>query len=400
MKAYVLSLQQQGGWASRVFQVNMSIAILPMSAEFNWNLATVGLIKSSFFWGYLLTQADTVGGKRVLAFGVIWWSIATALTPVAAKIGLPFLLVVRAFMGISEGVAMPAMNNILSKWIPVAKRNKKSTKTGGAVEVPRISQTIILRQLTWLNPTRLLDSVRDLGPRKIITEVMMMTSTKAEMDGTKTLKSRKFVPQASKVTFDKSSPRDRQNQEKQHCYSKKKSNFDIQRPYDVPVNQRYSFVNGIRKLWVFSTDKPHTPTSKTAPRTEIRIQGYDYSSGVWQFEGYGYVPKGTSGVCVMQVFGSSPPHATTLVLSVYNGSLSSYRDPVLVPNIYNKWFRLNVIHDVDSSKVKVFINGVLKFQAEGRGGSSHYFKFGVYAQDDDSHCMESRWKGIKVLKKE
>lgn len=38
----------------------MSIAILPMSAEFNWNPATVGLIQSSFFWGYLLTQ---VGGE-------------------------------------------------------------------------------------------------------------------------------------------------------------------------------------------------------------------------------------------------------------------------------------------------------------------------------------------------
>ena len=46
--------------------------------------------------------ADTVGGKQVLAFGVIWWSIATILTPVAAKVGLPFLLVVRAFMGIGE----------------------------------------------------------------------------------------------------------------------------------------------------------------------------------------------------------------------------------------------------------------------------------------------------------
>lgn len=46
--------------------------------------------------------ADTVGGKQVLAFGVIWWSVATILTPVAAKLGLPFLLVARAFMGIGE----------------------------------------------------------------------------------------------------------------------------------------------------------------------------------------------------------------------------------------------------------------------------------------------------------
>ncbi|KAJ6837857.1 ascorbate transporter, chloroplastic-like [Iris pallida] len=111
-------------------RVNMSIAILPMSAEFNWNPATVGLIQSSFFWGYLLTQiaggiwADKIGGKLVLGFGVVWWSIATILTPFAARVGLPFLLVMRAFMGIGEGVAMPAMNNILSKWIPVSERSR------------------------------------------------------------------------------------------------------------------------------------------------------------------------------------------------------------------------------------------------------------------------------------
>ncbi|KAK7824298.1 putative glycerol-3-phosphate acyltransferase 8 [Quercus suber] len=179
-------------------RVNMSIAILPMSKEFNWNSATVGLIQSSFFWGYLLTQivggiwADKIGGKVVLGFGVVWWSIATILTPIAARVGLPFLLVVRAFMGIgevlkfnltesgllcvlpwltmavfaniggwiadtlimqsigflgpaffltqlshvktpamavlcmacSQGVAMPAMNNILSKWIPVSERSR------------------------------------------------------------------------------------------------------------------------------------------------------------------------------------------------------------------------------------------------------------------------------------
>ncbi|CAO2840815.1 unnamed protein product [Amaranthus hypochondriacus] len=111
-------------------RVNMSIAILPMAAEYGWSPTTVGLIQSSFFWGYLLTQvaggiwADTIGGKTVLGFGVVWWSIATALTPIAAKLGLPFLLFVRAFMGIGEGVAMPAMNNILSKWVPVSERSR------------------------------------------------------------------------------------------------------------------------------------------------------------------------------------------------------------------------------------------------------------------------------------
>lgn len=55
--------------------------------------------------------ADTVGGKQVLGFGVVWWSIATALTPIAAKLGLPFLLVTRAFMGIGE---VRSVNNALN----------------------------------------------------------------------------------------------------------------------------------------------------------------------------------------------------------------------------------------------------------------------------------------------
>lgn len=111
-------------------RVNMSIAILPMAEQFGWDTATIGIVQSSFFWGYLLTQvlggvwADKFGGKRVLSFGVIWWSLATALTPVAASLGLPVLLVMRAFMGVGEGVAMPAMNNLLSRWVPVGERSR------------------------------------------------------------------------------------------------------------------------------------------------------------------------------------------------------------------------------------------------------------------------------------
>lgn len=101
----------------------------------------------------------------------------------------------------------------------------------------------------------------------------------------------------------------------------------------------------------------------------------------------------------MQVFGASAPHATTLMVRVYHGALRYYRRNVLVPNIYNRWFRLNVIHDVDAGKVKVFIDGHLKLNASGRGGTSHTFKCGVYAQDNDSNRMESRWKNIKVLRK-
>ncbi|KAM7523606.1 hypothetical protein LguiA_013508 [Lonicera macranthoides] len=127
-------------------------------------------------------------------------------------------------------------------------------------------------------------------------------------------------------------------------------------------------------------------------------EGYDYSSVIWQFKGHGYVLEGSSDVCIMQLFEASG-HATTLMLRTYNGTLSYYRASVIVPNICNKWFQLNIIYDVEANQLEVYINRVLKFKASSQGGKFHYFKFGVYAQDDDSNYMKSLWKRIKVLKK-
>ena len=63
----------------------------------------------------------------------------------------------------------------------------------------------------------------------------------------------------------------------------------------------------------------------------------NYSSGVWQFEGYAFVPSGTTGVSIMQVFGAAK-HATTLMLHVYGGALVYYNDwtRVVDRGIYNR----------------------------------------------------------------
>ncbi|KAJ0973304.1 hypothetical protein J5N97_021263 [Dioscorea zingiberensis] len=175
------------------------------------------------------------------------------------------------------------------------------------------------------------------------------------------------------------------------------SNFVIQSPYNLSVTDRYSFVDGIHKMWVLSSDEPHSPSSLTAPRTEIRIHGYDYNWGVWQFEGHAYVPSGTSGVSIMQVFGATT-QATTLMLHVYNGALMYYNYKLIADEIYDKWFQLNVIHDVAASMVRVFIDRELKLNVSDHGGVLHYFKCGVYAQNHSSYFMESQWKGIKLMK--
>ncbi|XP_020246271.1 citrate-binding protein-like [Asparagus officinalis] len=176
-------------------------------------------------------------------------------------------------------------------------------------------------------------------------------------------------------------------------------NFEMQWPYNLNLSDRYSNTDGVRRLWVYSTDKPFNPTTTTKPRTEIRIRGYDYSSGVWQFEGYGFVPNGTSGTSIVQIHRTTYP-ATVLMLMVVDGQLKFYHRTLVEPNIYDRWMRVNVIHDVDSNKITVFVNDVQKLEIEGNGPNAFYFKCGVYGQTDETYYMESMWRDIRVLKKD
>lgn len=108
-------------------RINLSVAILPMSKQYNWSSSTKGLVQSAFFAGYITTQilggrlSDAHGGRIVLATGVTIWSVCTALTPLAAN-SLVTLLLIRALLGVGEGVAMPAMNAVVAKWVPAETR--------------------------------------------------------------------------------------------------------------------------------------------------------------------------------------------------------------------------------------------------------------------------------------
>ena len=128
------------------------------------------------------------------------------------------------------------------------------------------------------------------------------------------------------------------------------------------------------------------------------MQGHDYSSGVWQFEGYGNVPSGTS---VMQIHNEDAgARATTLMLHVYNGTLRHYSGAVVEDNIYDRWFRLNVVHDVGASTVAVYVDGEERFSTTVIPSESYYFKFGVYVQHHDvSPRVESRWRNVTVYAK-
>ncbi|KAK1437142.1 hypothetical protein QVD17_02927 [Tagetes erecta] len=114
-------------------RVVMSVAIVPLAAKHGWNSSFLGIVQSSFLWGYIFSSlvggalVDKYGGKRVIAWGVLLWSLATLVTPWAANHSTMGLLAVRAFFGLAEGVAMPSMNIILSRWFPC---NERATAVG------------------------------------------------------------------------------------------------------------------------------------------------------------------------------------------------------------------------------------------------------------------------------
>ncbi|KAG5142866.1 hypothetical protein AAZX31_07G135900 [Glycine max] len=109
-------------------RVVMSVAIVPLAAKHGWSNSFLGIVQSSFLWGYIFSSViggalvDRYGGKRVLACGVFMWSLATILTPLAANHSTVSLLAIRAFFGLAEGVAFPSMSTLLSRWFPTNER--------------------------------------------------------------------------------------------------------------------------------------------------------------------------------------------------------------------------------------------------------------------------------------
>ena len=135
-------------------RANIADAIIPMSQDMGVGSSVQGLVLSSFFTGYGATQilggtlADTfgriptrpdatsrkanargnsrtgtAGGKRVLALAVLMWSLATLLTPSAAKLGVTSLIAARVTMGLGEGPAFPAIHSMIARSVPKASQS-------------------------------------------------------------------------------------------------------------------------------------------------------------------------------------------------------------------------------------------------------------------------------------
>lgn len=112
-------------------RTNISIAAQQIRGEFGISQVQLGTVLTAFILGYALTQpvagrlADRFGGQRVIAWGIVWWSVLTVLTAcVSPGFAGSFivLIAVRALLGIGESVVYPASNRLVANWIPAHER--------------------------------------------------------------------------------------------------------------------------------------------------------------------------------------------------------------------------------------------------------------------------------------
>jgi ACS family glucarate transporter-like MFS transporter len=116
-------------------RLNLAIVGKHLQDEFAFGTETMGWILSGFVLGYALFQVpggwmgDRFGPRGVLTGAILFWSLFTALTPLAPRfplrdwIGLAAtFFLVRFLVGVGEAMAFPNTNHLVGWWMSPKER--------------------------------------------------------------------------------------------------------------------------------------------------------------------------------------------------------------------------------------------------------------------------------------
>jgi hypothetical protein len=193
-----------------------------------------------------------------------------------------------------------------------------------------------------------------------------------------------------------------------------KDSFNVQRPYDKPINTRFSIIGGIYNFWVFPNDAPHSPTANGRnPRTEARYggtadaaTGRNFTSGNRMYDADILIERNAVGSAFMQIHTTADgggPIGIRMQSNgdiVNNGSLTVVQGSSVAGGLVDKWFNFKASLDAGTQEVKIYINNCLKSTYKGpRGDGNFYFKNGVYFCKTSQNGCFSHYKNIHLYKK-
>jgi MFS transporter, ACS family, solute carrier family 17 (sodium-dependent inorganic phosphate cotransporter), other len=143
-------------------RVNISVAAVAMKEHFGWSQTQKGFVLAAFFVGYLLFMfaagllAQRFGGKRVVAWSVLAWSVFTLLTPSAATASIAVLIAARIGLGVGEAGMYPSAFELFGRWVPPAERGRavalihSSTSAGSLIGL--MASGWLVRHYGWPAP--------------------------------------------------------------------------------------------------------------------------------------------------------------------------------------------------------------------------------------------------------
>ncbi|XP_069671569.1 vesicular glutamate transporter 2-like isoform X2 [Periplaneta americana] len=147
-RRYIVAIMAFFGFCNvYALRVNLSVAIVAMTSNYShiengtvsfrqdypWSPEVQGLVLSSFFYGYIVTQipggwlATRIGGKKLFGIGVGVTAVVTLLTPALASANLYLLVLGRVLEGLFEGVTYPSIHAVWSRWAPPLERSRLAT---------------------------------------------------------------------------------------------------------------------------------------------------------------------------------------------------------------------------------------------------------------------------------
>ncbi|MCZ0982560.1 MFS transporter [Streptomyces diastatochromogenes] len=105
---------------------SLSVALPAVSRDLGLDDGVSGLVLGAFFWTYAAFQiptgrlVDRLGARTVLAAAALSWSLATALTGLAATGA--WLLGFRLLLGAAQAALFPAATSCVERWFPRDER--------------------------------------------------------------------------------------------------------------------------------------------------------------------------------------------------------------------------------------------------------------------------------------
>lgn len=132
---------------------NLALALPRIAQEFGWSDREIGskgdLLLAAFFLSYALSNmllsplAERFGPKRSIIAAIAAFSLFTILSAPFGQ-SLTALIVLRLLLGFGEGVHIPMLSVISSRWFPVTERSRANAIWGAGILLATATAPLIV----------------------------------------------------------------------------------------------------------------------------------------------------------------------------------------------------------------------------------------------------------------